>query len=61
MNISKKGSFFKGLFCLFIALTCLFAIRLGLADPGDKWQYVGTIIGGIAAIGYFKKCFEKRR
>lgn len=61
MNITKKGAFFKGLFFLFIALTCLFATRIGLADPGDKWQYVGVIIGVFAATGYFKKCFERRR
>lgn len=61
MNITKKGAFFKGLFFLFIAFTCLFAVHLGLAEPGDKWQYVGVIIGAVAAIGYFKKCFERRR
>lgn len=61
MNVTKKGALFKGLFCLFIALTCLFSVRLGLVDDGDKWQYVGVIIGGGAAIAYFKRCFERRR
>lgn len=59
MNITRKGSFFKGLFCAFIALTCVFAKQLGLAEAGDKWQWAGIIVGGIAAIAYFKKCFER--
>ena len=60
MNITKKGSFFKALFCILIALTCLFAPQLGLAEPGDKWQYAGVIVGGLAAVAYLKKCFERR-
>lgn len=59
MNITRKGSFFKGLFCALIALACAFSKQLGLAEAGDNWQWAGIIVGGIAAIAYFKKCFER--
>ena len=60
MNITRKGSFFKGLFCALIAVTCLFAENIGLAAPGEDWWIAGVVVGGIAAIAYFKKCFERR-
>ena len=59
MNVTKKGALFKGILCGLFALGCAFARPLGFAEPGEYWFIAGAVIGGISAIGYLEKCFER--
>ncbi len=59
MNITKKGALLKGILCGLFAFGCAFARPLGFAEPGEYWYIAGAVIGGICAVGYLKKCFER--